>query len=165
MTTLIRERKTVKPERHARLMQLGGNNPVLALTTGKETTFYHLETLPADFGKGFRLTKADQGDGPNEGYDINLDTHHGMHDCTCKGFLRWGMGKEGKGCRHIAALVALFDAGKLTGPASSPEPEQDEPAEAAEGKPATVHEPIPGREHEHLYGPMGDEDSYGFCAP
>ena len=48
------------PGRIARLMTLG-TVPVLALTAGKDTTFYQLQALQSDFGVAYRLTKAQRG--------------------------------------------------------------------------------------------------------
>jgi hypothetical protein len=85
-------------------MQLG-NVQVLALTTGKDTVFYRLEALLADAGRGFRLVKADRGDGPGEEYDVLLDGRDSS--CECKGFLRWGH------CKHLESLSALSNSGKV----------------------------------------------------
>ena len=105
MTTTTKSRKTTKQQpRIAKLMQLG-NVQVLALTCGKETTFYQLETLLADAGKGFRLVKADCGNGPEETYDVHLDGQRST--CECKGFLRWNH------CKHVESLTALSAAGKV----------------------------------------------------
>ena len=50
-------RKTTKQQpRSAKLMQLG-DSQVLALTTGEDTVFYRLESLAADRGAAFRLTR------------------------------------------------------------------------------------------------------------
>jgi hypothetical protein len=107
--------KTKKQERTAKLMTLG-NSQVLALTTGKDTVFYRLETLAADRGTGFRLTKADCGDGPGEHYDVLLDGQ--FSSCECKGFLRWNH------CKHLESLAALCKCGKIavSGPAPKPAP-------------------------------------------
>ncbi len=109
-----------KQERTAKLMQLG-NVQVLALTTGKDTVFYRLETLLAGAGRGFRLVKAERGDGPGEEYDVHLDGQ--FSSCECKGFLRWNH------CKHVESLTALVKCGKLAAPSvtSKPEP-QPEPA-------------------------------------
>ncbi len=109
-----------KQERTAKLMQLG-NVQVLALTTGKDTVFYRLETLLADAGRGFHLVKAERGDGSAEAYDVRLDGQ--FSSCECKGFLRWNH------CKHVEGLAALVKCGKLSVPsvASQPEP-QPEPA-------------------------------------
>lgn len=101
-TTTKRPRKV--PARTAKLLLLGSVQ-VLALTTGKDTTFYRLETLLADAGRGFRLVKADRGDGPGEEYDCLLDGEQSV--CDCKGFSKWGH------CKHVESLDALVTAGKV----------------------------------------------------
>jgi hypothetical protein len=45
-------------------------------------------------------------------YHVHFDRTLG-HSCTCLGFLHHGMGKDGKGCRHIAALAELLGRGLL----------------------------------------------------
>jgi hypothetical protein len=102
MTTATRTRKP--QPRTAKLMLLG-NVQVLALTTGKDTVFYKLETLLADAGRGFRLVKAERGNGPEETCDVHLDGQQST--CECKGFLRWGH------CKHLESLTALTVAGKV----------------------------------------------------
>jgi hypothetical protein len=177
MTTVIRTRKTRKPEtRTARLMHLG-NSTVLALTTGKDTTFYRLETLAADRGRGFRLSKADCGNGPAEVYNCLLDGQ--FSSCECKGFLNWNH------CKHLESLTALAKSGKLPTAQTQPAPVEPEPAEEEETieltedppqpapepeKPAPSpphrqpkYTPIPGKEDACIYGPFHDEDIYGNC--
>jgi hypothetical protein len=75
---------------------------------GKASTFYELTVLPeACWGRGFVLTKEDR-----TSYGVNLgDEAQGMAPaCDCVGFLRWG--HRGP-CRHLAALMALAQAGQL----------------------------------------------------
>jgi hypothetical protein len=115
--------KTKKQERTAKLMTLG-NSQVLALTTGKDTVFYKLEALAADRGTGFRLSKADRGDGPGEVYDVLLDGQ--FSSCECKGFLRWNH------CKHLEALTALCQCGKIAAskPEAKPAPKPQQAAPA-----------------------------------
>jgi hypothetical protein len=40
-------------------------------------------------------------------YDVHLDAA-GKFGCQCRGFLRFGMCKDGRGCRHIKLLRALL---------------------------------------------------------
>jgi hypothetical protein len=94
--------------RIACLMTLG-NSLVLGITQGKETTFYRLERLASDFGAAWRLSKADNGDGPREVYDVCL-LDGGRSTCECAGMLRWGHRHP---CRHIASLARLQKLGKL----------------------------------------------------
>ena len=111
---------TKKQERTAKLMHVG-NVQVLVLATSKDTTFYMLHTLPADRVAGFRLSKADRGDGPEAEYDVRLDGQ--FSSCECKGFLRWNH------CKHVEGLAALVKCGKLSVPSVASKPEsQPEPA-------------------------------------
>ena len=65
---------------------------------------YHVIPLAPDLEvatHAFRLKKAATG----ETYDVSCGVE-GHFTCECKGFLRWGMCKDGKGCKHIRCLVA-----------------------------------------------------------
>jgi hypothetical protein len=116
--------KTRKPEtRIARLMTLG-TSQVLALTAGKNTTFYRLESLESDFGQAFRLSKADNGNGEPEVYDVNLMAG-GRSTCECLGFLHHGHKTT---CKHVAALFQLQKRGLLPVAAVKPQP-ASEPVE------------------------------------
>jgi hypothetical protein len=91
----------------------------LWLTEDQKTRAYILTPLPSEIGgQGYRLGKADNGDGHSEEYDVLLDHKHGFHSCECKGFLRWHH------CKHIDSLLALTKAGKLQSPPQArPEPQ------------------------------------------
>jgi hypothetical protein len=139
MTTATKSAKPVT--RSARLMHLG-DTLVLWLTTDRRITAYRIEAVPHDFGQtAFRLEKAHQGDGEPEVYEVLLDGQQSL--CSCKGFLRHGMSKDGKGCRHIAGCQAAVNAGQLqAAPASKPAPKPEAkpaPQVQAEAKPATEH--------------------------
>jgi hypothetical protein len=120
MATVPTPRPRVKPARAVQL--LGRPDPVglLAITVGKERTWYLLERIPADFGDAYALTKlalVEIEPGAHEQrntdpYHVHFDRTLG-HSCTCLGFLHHGMGKDGKGCRHIAALAELLGQGLL----------------------------------------------------
>jgi hypothetical protein len=97
--------------RTARVMTLGASN-ILWLTAGHDTTAYRVTPLPCDFGRAaFRLDKADKGDGPGETYYVLLAGDNSS--CECKGFLKHGLCKDGKGCKHIAGCKAALEAGQL----------------------------------------------------
>jgi hypothetical protein len=126
MTRTRKTKKTTEQARTAKLMTVG-TSTVLAISTPKDTTFYRLEVLAADRGRGFRLSKADKGDGEEPAvYDVNLDGQ--FSSCECLGFLHHNH------CRHIESLTALLRAGKLpqtetkladaTVPVSQPEEEE-----------------------------------------
>jgi hypothetical protein len=114
MATVPSSRPRVKPARTVQL--LGRPDPIglLAITVGKDRTGYLLERIPADFGAAFALTKlalVEVEPGVHElrradPYHVHFDRTLG-DSCTCLGFLHHGMGKDGKGCRHIAALAEL----------------------------------------------------------
>ena len=65
-------------------------------------TDYNFRPLPSAFGRAFRLVKLL---GPHDRYDVLLDGPRSS--CCCKGFCRWGR------CKHISALQALVNAGRL----------------------------------------------------
>jgi hypothetical protein len=97
----VKPSRTRKPvARSARVAQVG-TATVLWLTSGDHTTAYRVQAVPCQFGRAaFRLSKADRGDGPGETYDVLLDGARST--CDCRGFLKHGMCKDGKGCKHIA---------------------------------------------------------------
>jgi hypothetical protein len=101
--------------RIARLMTLD-TVQVLALTVGKDTTFYQLEALESDFGAAYRLTKAQRGNDPQESYDVCLMAG-GQSTCECEGHLRWRTE-----CKHLAALFQLQRRGLLPVPTPKPQP-------------------------------------------
>jgi hypothetical protein len=82
---------------------------ILDITEDGKLTCFWLKRIPHEFGeKAFRLEKFEvhqRGDG-DDAYDVLLDREGST--CCCKGFLRWGTE-----CRHIGALKALCDAGRL----------------------------------------------------
>jgi hypothetical protein len=120
MATVPSSRSRVKPARTVAL--LGRPDPVglLAITVGKDRTSYLLERIPADFGAAYSLTKlvlVEIEPGVHEQrqadpYHVHFDKALG-DSCTCLGFLHHGMGKDGKGCRHLAALAELRGQGLL----------------------------------------------------
>jgi SWIM zinc finger len=120
MATSTQSRKPVKPARTVQLLRRPDPIGLLAITVGKGRTGYMLERIPADFGATFALTKlvlVEIEPGVHE--QRNADTYHVHFDrtlgdfCTCLGFLHHGMCKDGKGCRHIAALAELRGQGLL----------------------------------------------------
>jgi hypothetical protein len=82
---------------------------IVTITAGRLATDYYLTPLPSDFGRAFRLEKfSTQG---VETYHVLLNGGHST--CECKGFLKHGMCKDGRGCKHIASLTALKERGKV----------------------------------------------------
>jgi hypothetical protein len=111
MKSLTQRKPARKPSRSARLARVG-TATVLWITQGQDTTAYRVQPLNAEFGAAaFRLTRAIKGDGVAEVYDVLLDGDRSL--CDCKGFLKHGMCKDGRGCKHIASLAALIAAGHL----------------------------------------------------
>jgi hypothetical protein len=89
-----------------------GTTTVLWLVTDRDTSAYKVQPLPTAWGKAaFRLTKSDRGTGPGEQYDVLLAGRDST--CECKGFLKHGLCKDGRGCKHIAGCQAALDAGQL----------------------------------------------------
>jgi hypothetical protein len=81
---------------------------LLVLTVGAESTGYHLEPMPSDFGRAFKLTKfaADEGSDPAEReYAVNVDGPRA--ECGCKGHAYRGH------CKHADALARLVAGGRL----------------------------------------------------
>jgi hypothetical protein len=113
-TTKTRTRTKKTTERHCTLTTLTNGRVCLWLTTGNEVRAYILTELKTDFGLGFRLGKADNGDGQMDEYDVLIDGRKSQ--CECKGFLRWGH------CKHCESLVALLSAGKLSAALRQPKP-------------------------------------------
>src|SRR5579884_3123388 len=97
-----------KTERRVKLYPTTGR--LIELRVGKEVSFYWVTSHGSGcYGQAaFRMTKLVGGGG---NYDVLLDGP--ASSCECRGFVFWGMGKDGRGCRHIAALQALIEAGKL----------------------------------------------------
>ncbi len=112
MTATPARKPHTRPERHARICRLESGAFILWLTSGKDVWAYRVERLESQIaGVAFRLSKADRGDGLAEFYDVLLDGPRSV--CSCKGHLRYGMCKDGKGCKHIAGLEALRTAGLI----------------------------------------------------
>jgi hypothetical protein len=69
------------------------------ITVGRLQTIYRVEEMPADLGRGFRLTKED-----GSAYDVLLaHPGQGFDSCECMGHCRWGTP-----CKHIAGMKALL---------------------------------------------------------
>lgn len=172
MTPTKKTQAAKKDERSVKVVRLC-DAVILWITVGAEVTAYRVTALSAQFGHAaFRLQKADKGDGTAEVYEVLLDGPRST--CECRSFLRYGMCADGKGCRHIASLNAVIASGQLPVVVATPEPiPQPAAAKRAEvaaeppaprRQPAYKYTPIPGREHDCIYGPCHDEDAFGFCA-
>jgi hypothetical protein len=116
MGTVTTTRAPRKPKARSCTLSRSGKTSlaVLTLTVGREVFHYFLSELPCQAGgRGFLLEKfaSEQKPGEPDHYHVRVDAE--APSCECLGFLRWGMGKEGKGCKHIAATRELIAAGKL----------------------------------------------------
>jgi hypothetical protein len=116
MATLTETPKARKVSRSVRSLRI--SDPIngartLVITQDGERTFYDLREIPCDIGgRGFRLDKtleASGSDRDESSYDVRVD---GSSDgsCTCKGFTYH---KHQKPCKHLAAVRALVQLGKL----------------------------------------------------
>ncbi len=109
--TATRTRKPRSPQpRSATLTTMTHGKLCLWLAIGDTIGSYTLTPLPSDFGTAYRLGKA-TADGCSEEYDVLLAGRESS--CTCKGNTFRGH------CKHVEALQALIQSGKLAGPAPS----------------------------------------------
>jgi transposase InsO family protein len=122
MTTTTQPRPRVKPARHVRAGQPTNGVRAVCLTIGTGETAkhygYYLRSIAADFGSGFEVTKftTEQTEGEDATYHVHIDQERGFHSCTCKGNTFCGH------CKHVSAILALVQSGKLTLPALKPIP-------------------------------------------
>ncbi len=103
-TATPRQRKPrAKPARSIRLCVRPDDQcpGVVRITAGKEQADYFLTTIPADFGRAFRVEKI----GRDGRYAVNLDGDTKTCDCP-------GNEKHGH-CKHADGLAALVAAGRL----------------------------------------------------
>lgn len=80
---------------------------IMTIRDRGRTTPYHVEEYPADFGVAYAVVKLDDEGEPVERYDANVDPRHEACSCVC-GLL------ERKRCRHVAAILALRAAGRMS---------------------------------------------------
>jgi hypothetical protein len=106
-TTARNRRPAGKPERFACwAARLACGAGLLRLReAGAEAAHYFVSTLPADYGRGFQVEKLGPDGRVVETYHVNLNGRQSL--CECKGWLRW------QHCKHLEALTALIDHGKL----------------------------------------------------
>lgn len=105
--TVTTTRKTAKKQR---TMQYYPASGIIFITDGNKTDGYLVANSQEETHceePTFYLTKAD-----GTQYNVLLHGEHSL--CDCKGFEHRGMNtKDGKGCKHIAALTKLHQIGKL----------------------------------------------------
>jgi len=81
---------------------------ILTITVDGEATDYTVERIGSDWGDGFRLTKhVGHPQAEASIYDVHLSDEG--HTCDCPA----GCYGRVDRCRHVAALVALRDAGQI----------------------------------------------------
>jgi hypothetical protein len=104
---------TKKLNRTARVTPEVNGSRLLTLFVQKsanrtEAFHYFLSTIDAEFGRGYRLEKVEgeREDGEPSEYAVLLDGI--CSSCECKGHLR-----HGTACKHISALQALQNAGRI----------------------------------------------------
>jgi hypothetical protein len=68
-------------------------------------TYYHLDPLPSDFGRAFRLQKFASCGGDGRAYEVCIEG--GADRCCCLGFEAHGH------CRHCTSLRGLIAKGEL----------------------------------------------------
>jgi hypothetical protein len=114
MNSVVTKSRKVKPSiRSLRISDPIHGVRTLVITQDGDRVFYTLKEIPCDIGgRGFRLDKtleASGSDREESSYDVRVD---GERDgsCTCKGFTYH---KHQKPCKHIAAVQALVQLGKL----------------------------------------------------
>lgn len=94
-----------KPATKQRTMQFYPNARLLFIQNGNKTDGYLVEKL--DTPNAFQLMK-------NDGTTYNVQANGNDSLCDCIGFEHRGMNtKDGKGCKHVAAITRLLQLGKL----------------------------------------------------
>jgi hypothetical protein len=130
MTTETQTPKTTTKTRSANIATLTNGKQALWLTVGDERSAYLVTPLASDFGAAFHLSKTIDGDGKGgEEYDVLL--HGQQSSCTCPGH------SFRSKCKHLDALTALVQSGKLAvlEPEPVPEREDEETVESTEQPP------------------------------
>ena len=116
MATVPRSRASRKTARTFTVFAIAGK-PVLSITQDGASRAYLVHAIPHAFGSAaFTLTKADNGDGHAEEYNVLLAGDRSTcacADCTYRS----------RPCKHILACQAALDAGKLSAaPKPTPAP-------------------------------------------
>jgi hypothetical protein len=131
MTTATRTRKpATKKARSANVQPLDNGGQVIWLTINGQALAYRLTPLASDFGVAFRVRKCVYAEGKGgEEYDVLL--HGKESSCTCPGHTYRSK------CKHVDALTALVQSGKLAvhEAAPTPEAEEEETVEITEAPP------------------------------
>jgi hypothetical protein len=110
MNTSTISRPSVQPGRYARVeVPLSEEGPaVVRIVTKNKKADYTVNPIPTDFGfAAYRVSEIDS-QAEIGHYDVLLAGE--CSSCDCLGFLQWG--HRGP-CKHIGALTALREAGRL----------------------------------------------------
>ena len=150
MATKRTRQPATKKARSATVQPLAGGGTVVWLTVNGQALAYRLTPLASDFGAAFRIRKCVYAEGKRgEEYDVLLFGK--QSSCTCPGHTYRGH------CKHVEALAALVQSGKLAvpEPEPAPEPEEEDDWIATEEppqprpQPQPIYTPIPGKEDAH----------------
>lgn len=95
------------------LIDRDGSWYLISIQDPRETTFYLLTPIPADFGVAFLVEKQDE-QGTAATYRVNTGDRNHWPECDCAGHAYRGH------CRHVTGIRALQQAGKLPGLAPLP---------------------------------------------
>lgn len=95
-------------ERSLRILSEKDGVAVVRVIDGKVSDDYRVERIPADFGKGFTITKVVGEVGPSSDtvHQVNIG-NDGIDSCSCPGSIYRGR------CRHLAAVRVLISRGVI----------------------------------------------------
>ena len=108
VTETPKSRKVSRSVRSLRISDAINGMRTLVITRDGDRVFYTLKEIPADFGRGFTLTKCAAGTGSDreaDAYHVNVDG--ACDSCTCKGHTYRDR------CKHADALRFLLARGTL----------------------------------------------------
>src|SRR5436190_24286806 len=105
-------RQRRKRVRTVKLVQAPGSTApggpgMLDIREDGNLTCFWLYPAVSDYGTAFRLEKYEHQRRGDDDAAYNVLLNGEQSSCECRGFLRWG------DCRHVEALSALRNAGKL----------------------------------------------------
>ena len=78
----------------------------LEIGSGRRSKWYHVEAVPSDFGRAFRLDAA-LGDKLAHGEEYHVLLAGRETSCSCPGFCYTG------GCKHASVLLSLASEGRF----------------------------------------------------
>jgi hypothetical protein len=93
-------------DRSLRILSEKDGVAIVRVIDGKVSDDYRVERIPADFGKGFSITKVVGEVGPSSDAKHQVCIgNDGVDSCSCPGHVYRGH------CRHIAAIKVLIQRG------------------------------------------------------